>query len=433
MRLNEFFRELRKGVEETGKPLARPVLWSRSTSHNGYIREKALVELAKSPTPEDWPYALERLNDWVPQVNKQAELLVENLINAGYVATLANWPDQLSALALKSRAMSDHALVTIILALSANGDLAIMWPSLGRSFRERTIRTLLSLDRLPELLAHRELKDLDPQSIQLILREQKEVPEAQISALFSHPDPETRRATLEWATAFGSGEIDLLHLALFDRSSRVRTTAQFLLGKRGIDAKPIYLSRLDSYDPSPQAIEGFCDTATVGDLSRLQNLYVSPGSSQRKAVAQALCRLQDTTLMIQMLSDTSGKVRRMALDLALVQPGSVSLDARQALFQSENPGVRKVGAQLLMSQSRWTSLIQILKFIGHEDESICAMALDYLRGWLRWASQSPTIPDPTTFKRAAAVSSYMEARMPEPVRMELKQILAWISSRIPTT
>lgn len=132
-----------------------------------------------------------------------------------------------------------------------------------------------------------------------------------------------------------------------------------------------------------------------------------------------------------MLSDSSGRIRRLAFELALKQPGTVSLDERQTLFQSENPGVRKVGAQLLMSQSRWASLIQILKFIGNEDETISTMALEYLRGWLRWAHRSPTIPEPTTFKSAVAVTSYMEVQIPEPLRKELKQVLSWISSRIP--
>lgn len=428
MRLSEFFRELRRKLAETGEPLARTVRWERTTSHNGYVREKALRELAHAPEPEDWPYALERLNDWVPQVRSQAGLLAEKLVKDGHVSALHGWPDQLSALARKSRGRPDDALSTIILALSAKGGLAAMWPNLGRDFRELAVQTLLSHDRLPDLLASRKLKDLDPVSIQLILREQGIVTDEQVATLIDHPHPGTRKAALESAAARGKSEVDLLHLALFDRSSRVRTTAQFLLGKRGVDTRSIYLSRLD-----PKAIEGFCEVALAEDIGRLHELFGISGSRQRTAIAQALVRLDDTSLVIPMLSDTSGKVRRPALGLALKQPGAVSLEARQTLCQSGNHGVKKVGAQLLMSQSRWESLIQILKFIGNEDESICAMALDYLGGWLRWASQSPTIPDSTTFKRAVAVTSYMEARMPEALRTELKQILAWISSRIQPT
>lgn len=421
MRFIDIFRRLKRADVGSTTPQSRPEMWDLTQSRDGYVREKALRELCNSPTAEDWPYVLERLSDWVPQVRKMAMRSAHILLKEGHVATLRQWPKELSALARKTRTDSDRALSSIILEMAGHGVLAEIWPKLGRDFRETAVRVLLKHDRTSDLLSRRRLSELDHLSIQLILQEIGPSVDNFPTDLHAHPDPRTREAALYTA----QDQVDDLKSALFDKSSCVRTTAQFLLAKLGGDARSIYLS-----SAQPYAIEGLCEVATIDDSELLRRLFETSRSRQRYAIARAMVRLGDCDLIEKMLMDTSGKVRRLGLGLALQHPGLAAVEMRQALFQSPHPGVRLAGALLLMNQSRWESLIQILKLIGNEEEAIGKLAREQLAKWLRWAETSPSVPDAHAFKRAIAMTLYMEARLPEDLKGKLKKFLSWTEGRV---
>ncbi len=385
---------------------------------SGYVREHALQKLAVHPDALDWPFALMALNDWVPQVRNAADQLSRALISGGHLAALRRWPGFLSSLAAKSRMVPEEALAPIILALAASGDLEAIWAQFHRTLRQLAVSLLLEAGSMPGPLIEEVLKGRDAASIRQVVAGQV-LHASQSESLLLHPMPAARSLALSSL----AGE-EVLKQGLLDPSRQVRSTAQFLLQKRGFDVRGFYLQAMQA-DANIAAVEGFCDVAMKDDLPMLRELYKSPFRRQRIAVARALMDHEDETLVYQMLADTSGKVRRLALPFALTHPATVDENQRKALFNMDRFGIHRVGATLLMRQSRWESLPWILQQLSSPSPPIASEAQRRLESWLKQSRTYPIKPSAIDLIRANQAAAEVRHLLSDGQVKELQGFLTW--------
>lgn len=385
---------------------------------SGYVREQALQKLAAHPDALDWPFALTALNDWVPQVRDAADQLSQALISGGHLAALRRWPGLLSGLVAKQRMAPEEALAPIVLALAASGDLEAMWLQLHRDFRQWAVSLLLENQSMPRTLIEQVLQGRDAANIRQVVASQV-LDAIQSESLLRHPMPTARSLALSSL----AGE-EVLRQGLLDPSRQVRSTAQFLFQKREFDVRGFYLQAMQA-EADVAAVEGFCDVATKDDLPMLRELYKSASSRQRIAVARALLGHEDETLVCQMLMDTSGKVRRLALLFALAHPATIDEHQRKALFNMDHFGIHRVGAQLLMAQSRWESLPWILQMLANPSPSIAREAQRRMESWLRQSRTYPITPSAKDLLRAAQAVTEVRHLLSDAQVRELQSFLTW--------
>lgn len=395
---------------------------------NGYVREKALRRLGETPQAGDWPFVLDRLNDWVPEVRHTAAEVSGLLVASGEIKSLVRWPRRVSSLVRWQ--WTTLGFEPIARALAASGQLASNWSSYDRNFCRAAIRLLVSEGALPSNIIGKVLKDNDVVAIKLLL-DGGILSEEDTQRLFNHWSPGARKAALEALLKVESG--DQMHVlldVLFDPFVRVRKTSHWHLKKLGIDPRPLYLQRMDEEITDRATIEGFCEVATLEDLDRLRTVLRTSSVRGRFAAAKTLLKLGDETELHSMLHDPSGRVRKVAVTHVLHNPLTLDSDQRLELLNSPDIGLRRTGLVLLMGQGRWVSIQWILRHLDDPDIVMRNLAFEALRRWLWWASHSPTIPTTQAFGQVWSLFENLGDSVSAKWKDDLGSILRWIGERV---
>ncbi len=407
----------------------RPLFWQATYASSGYSRELSLVELSKDPEPLDWLFALDCLNDWVPQVREKAELLCEGLLQRGFVGELVRWPNTLSRLVDKRRAGNHAALSGIILQLSKEGLVDDLWPNWKSPLRAFALETLAERGVISEKLQMAVMQQTNMKHLRLLLQR---LDDNQIQASAKTSNSRVRLAALEEGLrrSLFSNSTFVVD-ALQDPSVGVRTSAQFYLSKAGMNVQAHYRTLLnESSAHQPHVLRGLSDVATKDDLETLRSAYVMGDVTTRVSIAKALIRLEDSSFMETLIADPNNKVRYLAMKAILKNSQWMDADTRLRVFQSTTPRVRKVGAKLLMHQSRWESILWILKLITFEGTELQVEAKSALTQWLDWADKRPSVPSQEALGRVQSALEPAKAFLHPKELATLYSALDWSQKQL---
>jgi len=406
-------------------------LFVASCNANGFIRERALTELRRFPSPLAFAAGLIRSTDWVPNVRSAGVLLVNDLLPRLAVPDIVRLLDLL--VRLRSRMRVSQALWQDAIApvLMTPAGLEALWTALRDPASSAELRraayeflALGESGKLAEVLAAA-AGDADPRIGLWALDRVQRLPDGEqsqrvLEVALRADHAAVRQTALRRYAATGAEEAaDTLRAALFDVARGVRAFAAYELKRsHAEDALPAWRAAVESTDRrrSEVAVKALCEFGTASDVERLAAAYGRWNASTRVAVLRGLLRVispQLESILAQAIFDRSKIVLRelsqvyrrgnISLDVALVDEAIARADDRLA------PNLLSLG-QLL---GKWEEVEFLLRHALREHRVVAESAADRIDQWVQTESRRFTAPSARQLAQLPDLTRAAQARHPD--------------------
>lgn len=414
---------------------------------SGYVRQAAVESLEREITSgAEIPFLLLRLDDWVPAVRQRAEQAVARRLTDSYRHAYFENLWLIARLGSRLRASASPALARIESLLRADAK-ALVGGALGsESRRARRFGVSLALEALTG-------SDLETAGAVLGQVIESGDPAARLQATCWLAKPTTtlhlqrqflprllhdrsvavRRVALGWcATKQPGSHVAILHGALLDESSMIRSIAQFHLPKlEEINLRSFYREAV-SQSERPRlkaALGGLGETGVAADAELLLPLVDAPEPKIRKAALGALAKLALEThleVFVNALQSGSPSVSRQAR-IALERHASIVGADRLAMIFAEtpHPHVRRQTLALMDRLSKWQKLPILIEIFAESESSLRMTAENYLRSWLSSYNRTHQLqPTKAEIARARGVIEAHGVKLQGRLGHELRAIVA---------
>lgn len=415
---------------------------------SGWIRERAVLALLSSGSPEALPFVLLRSNDWVAQVRKAAEQWFSAHGAAISMEQLVRSLPILAALTERSYG-NDSKLVKVLLARLALPEAApVLLAVLPRS-SSRIRRLLFTL-----LAQNGALQDPDIQS-----------------GLFKHPDPifgvlllkhlrlhspelpttvvnhalSSKSATLRRYALYALSEEQISHLtpllwqSCFDSAQGVRNFAQYHLLKH-FTSKELQ-ERYAAVLREPQVpntmraacILGFHEAGGKWESSQYMELSQHKSMQVRVAVLRtfaATCFDDALPWLKNALVGDRASLGKAALAILRQHRQALSLAEIQSMLNHEHPpAVRLRAFVLLCMRNRWEQLPVLFELLNDPSGLFESQVLLRLSVWLSQFNQVHTQPARIQVEQALTALDRVGDRMGPRLNAEFHALLRSASPR----
>lgn len=427
------------------------VLGAASLNGSGWVRDAALAELENRPDAEAVPYALLRLNDWVPQVREHAEHLVQILLRRVEPdAFITHWW-LIDHLLTFERTDSASARQRILDRLHEDDARDALERGLSHSRRAARLFCARCLaDRLPhepalvDLLARNEAPAVrkwlgmqlavDPGSYgrqHLVHLLQDHAALVRVAIVRSLSADEVQRIA------------DVLDEMLFDDHAVVREAVRSALWRRARLVTrgfgPRYRDRLATAGErvNPGTVAGLGETGGADDYDIVREYLVHERGPMRAAALYACIRLNRERSLeeaIAGLADESGRVRRVAV-AALSRHAADEADASiRSVFYHGSETASEAAFAVLRRRPMWQPVPEILHAIAAGDGRLNRMGWSALAEWYRqYAVAGWLHPDEATRQRLRPALERIHAARPCPppeLRATWEAAMKWIKDEV---
>lgn len=377
-----------------------------STHSNGFIREVAVRELCRQPSPEALVALIDRLNDWVPQVRDLALAGLNHYLSTSQAQALLFALEPIMALAARRRA--DHGVTLIsVRDVLQSPDIQDKVHANFLTRQGKAARYLFGLllekniapeELLRSALAHREL------TVRLAaVSACQELPVAQASPLLlealARPGAKVRVCVMRALLPLLDDPGPLLRKTLLDASPSIRSLARWAAPRNNVDPVAVLFEQMNQKMPARKrdclGILGLAaDLNAELDERWLTEALHSSYSTVRHAAVRLLGDDQLPELF-GVLDDPSDKVFRAAV-VALGKHPWASVNARLGakLDQDWHELSTARRQAILHLKPGWQQIAYLLERL--ETEPV-AKAL-WLRQVEQWCDRQYQIIDPITPK-----------------------------------
>ncbi len=381
-----------------------------SLSDNGYIREKAVREWKTHCDSMAFPFLVNRLSDWVPQVRHAAWDSLSSCRNAEFLhpdfLKHFYWFDRLLYKGNAAAIRFGEKLVTFVMSHDFSEEI-------GRHLKEgdqRSWKTYVdhSIDgqlKSNSLLFETVRNDSSPAIRSAVIRVLDDWPEATRLELLREALQDKSQPCRSRALYYIIKHLDrpgyeqLIDLAAFDVSPSLREAARHYLKNRQEDWRSFYKSRIDN---QPDVIQqsligqdkrnflgnlgGFCEFATEEDIPFLERfLAISDGKMQTLAL-EAIHRLnpvQGVEWAKKLLCAHAGYLGRAGVQILGQKPSPETLIFARELAQSESVPHRVLGLKLLNKIGGWNVAADLIRASVDSDKGVQHLAGSLLENWIR--------------------------------------------------
>jgi len=384
-------------------------LFTAACNSSGFMREQALVTFRSFPGRLALVAALIRCEDWVWQVQTEAETLLKQCIDAGHVEELFSLLDLLLALKERKRFHSIWPrLIEPALKDHANTDALLRSTRTGTAHSRLFCYNLLTetrVDILQETYRHA-VKDESP-GIALWALGKCNVKQAHsdlLSLALKHPHSAVRAEAVRQLTAIDpAGSLTLLLSTIFDRAAAPRNAAAYLLRQHfQIEAAKYWRDCLDNEagNRTYSAFNALVDVATSEDVDRLMPWIKNTKGSIRAAAFKALFKIMPSSASVlaeTAIADSSTKVINEIVGRWISDPLLIDRHMLHTAFMAQKSNrakVRLIDAARYLG--RWISLEMLLGWYASATPDIREAIRDELGYWkFRQAYQYTKLPPET--------------------------------------
>lgn len=387
------------------------VTWTELSSHyNGFVREIAVRELCRHPSPEALVALIERLNDWVPQIRDLATAGLEHYLSPDHIQALLFAVEPLLALAARRRADHGKTLQTArtVLQSPALRDTvhANFLTRQGKAARY-LFALLLENDPAPEALLRSALDHREVTVKLMAVSACQQVPDAHSRLLLlealSQRGAKFRVCVLRALLPLLEDPRPVICEALLDASSSIRSLARWAAPRSNIDAATILADRIKQEIPIRKR-------DWLGVLGLATELNVALESQWQKEAMRstyptvrhaAVSTLSDSLLpeLLRALDDPSDKVFAAAIARLNKQPWSLvkpGIDAKLDRDWHDLPIQRR--SAILQVRPLWQQAEYLLARLDTEP----AVEAFWLRQLSIWCDRQYQMVDPVTPKAERA-------------------------------
>jgi|GEM_PF-6877134 HEAT repeat protein len=369
-------------------------IFGRGSRHNnGYVREEALQEIKNLKKEDYFPYVIERLNDWVPQVRHLAQaLFLENFQEISCDQLFKNI--NLLTIVFRQKRVDEKLKKRISarifeLSLRKNFfDKLKKCSEQQRSFVFQNIfrhkrnnfgaykEAIIDPSRDVRFMAARFLSPLTSSPKDLIEKLLEDKSAKVRNEMF-------KNIPLESFNLYKS----FFERALFDDARLVRKRAQRVLKEKGYDVRSVYLEHMPLFQPFSKKIRayiGFCEVAHSIDADQLLQLVQHPKKNVRYAAIAALERLtieNREEIFLSCLEDSSSKVRVLCANIIDRRYVSLLLDRLIILLHTSPERTKILVIKLLSRRGGLGALRDILWSLSTKDKMLHEVAWQCLESW----------------------------------------------------
>jgi HEAT repeat protein len=409
----------------------------RSVHPDGFVREEAVRQLARSEDGSEVPWLLLRVNDWVAQVRDAAREAVSARVRDEYAAHFARNFLLVDRLAIARR--GDHApLMEAIRELLATpfARPAVLDPM--RKGSRQTGRAIFRflLERVPAD-GFRSALDAGLGSDDAVVRAwaaraiPRIVPAGEarpiLRRLTADSSPLVRRETLDAILHSFPDEGPHVEPLLLDRSASVRERARFLLRDRGIDYEDLYRRAIDTA-ATPRhlaiAIGALAEVGTPGDAAIVASHLSNAGANVRRAAVKGVIRLGGEGFAVRvagMLEDPSPAVSGAARRALRPHAAAVGMERLWSIFESSPAQHVRLNALHVMSTlPKWQRILCFVRAAKIADQAVASMARHYAGEWNRHYNRGHAVPSARELGELTAAVAASRAALGERIATEIE-------------
>lgn len=349
------------------------VLGLFSFNPNGFIREKAVRQLAKRFDGKELPFILLRANDWVESVHNQAIAALQERLEGDYSRHFTNnlyLIKHLSTLGRYNHEGIQELIANVLCSPQYESELLnylnseraserlFAFTLLQRIESPTSVKTAINagLASKDASIRQRALKfAIETNKVNLI--------ERPMVSLISDSAATVRLEALHWLAAKDDCR-DILEAAFFDSSFAVRLFARYRL--KEVDAKDIYRLNLQTKNYSLLfTLRGLIEIKAELPIELIEPLTRS-SSGKVRALAYELLLTQDKiadkeAIVLRALLDQSNHCIKSAHNYLKANADSVAIESLWELFNQELPQAAKRMLISAMADSPpWISLPYLL-------------------------------------------------------------------------
>lgn len=371
---------------------------------DGFFREKALNLLNPAKTGSELPFVLLRLKDWVGPVRSLAEKMVRERLLSVYAPFYIRFYYLVLRAGRSERTGKSEIFSLISRLLSSEISLHYESPAL-LNFSQKTRNEFIINVILDRNYEKKDLKSFYQKEKQPFLKyrilikylNENNLSSEELKDLFRIKAPlRCRILILEHLKKTGDfGSSEFIRELIFSRFSYIRRMARDVSDLNGKNEfRKIYLENLNSEEHLLGSIGGLSETGEPDDVLELLDFLESKDLSIRKAAVLAAARLSVLELkpvILDFLSD-AGLTGTASRVLEKNRSLSDNADIEKLFLSTDNGTVRKNCLKLLLSSSKWDSILYMVRYLETAGETgeMCRFGLDR---WLQNFNKSFTSPD----------------------------------------
>lgn len=383
------------------------ILGVSSFHSNGYIRERAVLELSKNWTGEELAYLLIRLNDWVSNVRDASAASVKLRLKPEYAGRFVDCLPLIMRLSKRQRIIQTSLFSSIIELLQDDAARPALLSGLlseDRSVRRACYRVAYEIPGIDwAAVIDLGIRDQDTQIRLWSVQGLRKLNDAgAIKRFLALPEkdaymPVRREALRLYLTDFP--ELASIHLAeaLLDIHPAVRDEARYHLSKREkMDFVGFYRDALNQDKALYPAICGLGEVGSESDIPLILSYVDHPRNKIRFAAIKSLARIgarEPIDVFWKALSDPSPRVSREAMKgLVLFRHSLNGQRLWDLLSESPYDHTTKHLLALMTRLPKWDSIYYLIKALGSTDEKASISIRQSIEDWIAHFNNSFVSP-----------------------------------------
>jgi hypothetical protein len=408
---------------------------------NGFVREQALKELDRFSSGEEICYLLLRLNDWVKQNSDRARMYLYKRIKPENIDWfISNLP---LVYHLNACRREDHSLVVQSIEYllkdckEAKTSLLNMVSSKDKHTRRACYRLLTQLEQLPtDTIITLGLNHVDSiiqsQAVNYVLSKVDDQQGCKFYLMFKNAKRVGTRKHAPFLLEYCNNlnRLDELKKFLLDDSASIRDTARYLLKKSGINYfREVYLEALNAGNRNLySAICGLGETGTREDADKIAVYLNTATTKTKKAILLVLAKLncpKYSDVLLSYLDNNHVGISNTARKGLEKVVNYIDRDRLWDIVQRENCTIHVMENIILLftKMSKWTALIQLLKLLGQNSESITDQINSKLKNWLISFNRSFIQPEQADLKSILYLVDRYHTKLNEAILIQLNALL----------
>jgi HEAT repeat protein len=361
-----------------------------SFNHNGYVREKAVVELGRSGNGKAIQPLIYRLGDWVPNVRSAALRAIDEFKHPDYVDSfIANISDLER---LKRIERIDLNLIYDSLVYYLIVDNREHLRASFRSYSEKTRQTLAKHISRSSNITRADLSllltDRNPFVRSLALDRFEELSETDIRNLLKDKASVVRLKTLRNLTS-SPDFLTIVRPFLTDGSTAIRQFTRFHLRDEVSRFAGLYATNLSDGRQVLSSLLGLAEVDGKEFTSMIERYLDDPNIKIRRSALKALAVLNPEkakAVAISYLDNDDPGLRRISARLFDRRPSPAIVLRCRAIFRAGSSELKGEMLNLFGRIGGWTGIGEIVKATVDENEEIRELAVNLLHRWVRKAS-----------------------------------------------
>lgn len=361
-----------------------------SLNHSGYVRQRAIEELAITKHSKAIRFLIIRLSDWVKNVREVAASSIRKYLTDEYREQFISELDNIDGLRNVGRVDLTTAYESILSFI------------LEKKLNAETYNSLIVADkaRLLYVKKYLEKNSIDSQLTEILISDRSFLIRIQILKRLNELNPseqariilgllndkssQVRLQTLYYLADNSIQYYDTILKLTSDLSASIRDLTRYLLKTHELNFREIYRGRIQGNDDKVGSILGLAEVGTNDDLDLLKILIKSEDKKIRLACLIGIQKLdmqQAKVFALKHFTHEPNKIRKRSLEILAHTWDQEVMVETERFYASADPILKKMILILYSKVGGWDVLGLLINATSEKDPGVRDLAWSFLQKW----------------------------------------------------